>query len=331
MEPLQLAVVLMAYGGPQSLDEVEPFLRRVIAPREPTPELRDRTLARYEAIGGSSPLIASTRAQAAALEAELRGPAAAALASAAGRAVEPRVFVGMRSTPPFIDETLTEALAWGGGHAFAVIMASHQSPVATGAYERAVTAFLEDEGAGPWGPDPVSFLRPWSLEVGYLDAVADRIDEALARLPPDRRETAPLLFSAHSLPVAHDEEDDMYEAGLRATAEALVERVGMRGWRLGFQSAGSRAEVLWLGPDTAEVLREMHIAGHREVVVVPLGFVVEHVETLYDLDIELRAKADEFGLVMERASTVQDHPAYIAALADALVEQLPGSLPGGGS
>jgi ferrochelatase len=320
MEPMRLAVVLLAYGGPQSQAEVEPFLRRVIAPREPSPELLERTEARYAALGGASPLIAHTHDQAAALEAELQGPAAPAMAAAAGGPVETRVFMGMRSTPPFIDEALAEALVWSGGRACAVIMASHQSPVATGAYELAVDAYLEGEGAGLWALGAVSYVGHWSLAPGYLDAVADRVDEALDRFPAERRETAALLFSAHSLPLLHDAEDEMYEAGLRGTAEGVVQRVGARGWRLGFQSAGSRPGVHWLGPDTAEVLREMHIAGHREVAVVPLGFVVEHVETLYDLDIELAEKAQDVGVTMERASTVLAHPSFISTLAARVVE-----------
>lgn len=311
---MRLAVLLCAYGGPRSLEEIEPFLRRVIAPREPSPELLERTTARYRAIGGS-PLVDNTWAQARALQAALDEDAAA-LAVVAGEPVETRVFVGMRSSEPFLDEALPAALEWGKGRALAVIMASHQSEVATGGYAARVAALLEGR------PESVRFLPEWHLAPGYLDAVAARVESVLALLDKTEREQAPLLFTAHSLAVRPGEEDLGYAVGLKETIGGVLERVGERAWRLGFQSRTSRPGVTWLGPDTDQVLREMAVAGHRTVVVVPLGFVAEHLETLYDLDIDLQGLAVELGVRVVRAATVQDHPAFIAALADVVREAL---------
>ena len=314
---MKLAVVLLAYGGPAGLGDVEPFLRRVIAPREPTAELLERTCSRYQAIGGGSPLVANTLAQARALQGELEGGHAERLAQAAGGPVQARVFVGMRSSAPLLDTVLPEALSWGDGRALGLVMASHQSRVATGGYAEAVARVL------PGGEEAVRLLPPWHLAPGYLDAVADRIREALARLDPDPRDRAPLLFTAHSLPFRDGEEDVAYEVALKGTIGGVAERLGERPWRLGYQSRSSRPGVSWLGPDTGDVLREMAVAGHRAVAVVPLGFVAEHLETLYDLDLELAGRAGELGIAMARAATVQDHPAFIGTLAQAVVAAVP--------
>lgn len=318
---MRLPVVLFAYGGPRSLEEVEPFLRRVIAPREPTPELIERTRARYQAIGGGSPLVQNTEVQAESLATLLRGAYAAVLADAMGGPAETRVFLAMRSSAPFLDEVLPEAMAWGEGRAVGVVMASHQSAVATGGYAAAVERVLGARSGA------VTFVAPWHLAPGYLDAVAARTAEALAALPDDDQLAAPLLFTAHSLPFRDGEEDLGYEVGLKGSIRGVLERVGDRPWRLAFQSRGGRPGVRWLGPDTSEVLREMAVAGHRAVAVVPLGFVAEHLETLYDLDIELAGHAEDLGVAVARTGTVRDHPAFISALAEAVVEAA-GSLSG---
>ena len=328
-QPRRLAVLLLAYGGPERMEDVPGFLGRVVAPRPLTDAMIQGASDRYRAIGGGSPLVANSREQASALEVALNGPGGAAVRDAFARSVDAdassvavRVFLGMRHSSPELGQALDAALDFGGGAAVAVLLASHQSVTATGGYRRDLEAALAKRAARGAGAGRVVMVAPWHTSASFLDAVAERVREALARLdgrrsPGGAVEPPLLLFTAHSLPIS-GEGDPEYERGLAATAAGVVARLGPFSWRLAYQSRSSRPGMEWLGPDVETVLSEEAAAGCRRVVVVPLGFVAEHLETLYDLDIALAARARDLGVDMERAATVRDSPLFVASLVQAV-------------
>jgi len=301
----------LGYGGPRDLEEVESFLGRVMAPRRPSPEAVRRAQERYRLIGGGSPLVANSRAQAAALQQELEGRRSD-LPGLLAAETEIRVFLGMRSSEPFLEEAVREAVDWGGRLRFAVL-ASHGSEGATGAYRERVEAVL-----GSGYALAQAFVAEWHTAPGYLEAVADRVETA--RADAGLPETAPVLFTAHSLPFRNgQEEDQVYRSRLERTVALLAEDLRAAEVRLAFQSAAPRPGVSWMGPFAESVLEELAAAGHTGIVVAPLGFVSEHLETLYDLDIELKERARELGVGFARAKTVGTHPRFIAALADVVL------------
>ncbi len=315
--PETVGVLVLAYGGPDSLDEVEPFLRRVMAPREPSEEMVARAVARYQAIGGRSPLVENTLRQARSLQ---------ALFDSYGDDPTPghepvrfQVFPGMRHTSPGIDEAVRQAVEASDTTVIALIMASHQSERATGAYLRDVAASFDalDEDARS-GMEPPAYVAAWHTSPLFLRAVGDRVLEALRGTDFDSEDVS-ILFTAHSLPLIDGRGDPDYEHGLLATAEGVMSLVGDYPWSLAYQSASAARGGRWLGPSAEDVIRGLAAAGRRKVVVVPVGFVSEHLETLYDLDIELAREAREAGVEMVRAATVQDSRKFIEALAESVV------------
>lgn len=324
-----MAVLVLAYGGPKHLDEVKPFLDRVLAPRVPSAQMVERALARYRAIGGGSPLAENTFAQASALDAFLRGAGAAALTSALagaygmapdGEAPKVGTFVGMRFTEPSLSRAVEQALDFGRGRAVAVILASHQSARATGGYVADVQAACSALSNST--PGQVRFVARWHAAPLFLEALAERVREVLPPSDGGERSDLSVLFTAHSLPMEGGERDADYESALLETARGVIALVGHLPWRLAYQSRSDRPGVEWLGPDAADALAEEAAAGRREVVVAPLGFVSEHLETLYDLDVALAGRAAELGLGFHRARTVQDSPRFIQALAAMVTQQV---------
>lgn len=315
-----MAVLVLAYGGPKHLDEVKPFLARVLAPRAVSAQMLERALVRYRAIGGGSPLATNTLAQSSALEAYLRGPGASGLVGADGQAPEVGTFVGMRFTEPSIADAVEQALDFGRGRAVAVILASHQSARATGGYvadvEAACSALSDATLA------QVRFVTRWHTAPLFLAALAERVREVLPASDDRERSDLSVLFTAHSLPMEGGERDADYESALLETARGVMALVGPLPWRLAYQSRSDRPGVEWLGPDAADALADEAAAGRREVVVVPLGFVSEHLETLYDLDVALAGRAAELGLHFRRARTVQDAPRFIEALAAVVTQRV---------
>lgn len=316
-------MLVLAYGGPESLEQVEPFLRAIMAPRVPSPEVVARALDRYARIGGRSPLAENTLGQARALERRLNDPAARSSDGDAARAYQ--VFVGMRHAAPGVGEALARAADAADRSVVAVILASHQSDRATGGYLRdlasAFSALPPEERARLGGPLVVG---GWHLAPRFLDAVADTIEEASARLAARTGGGRPVVvFTAHSLPLVDGRGDAEYEGGLRATIEGVMQRLpaGLR-WLLAYQSASGARGGEWLGPDVEDEMRRLAREGVDAAVVAPLGFVSEHLETLYDLDIRLASVAAEAGVLMERAATVQDSPGLMDALAEAVRARL---------
>jgi protoporphyrin/coproporphyrin ferrochelatase len=290
-----IGLLVMAYGGPGSLDEVEPYLRDVRGFRDTPPEVVDEVRARYAAIGGRSPILERTGAQARALEEALN--------------TNRRRFtavVGMRHWHPYIGDALVGLAEAGVERAVGLVMAPHYSRMSIERY------FKEAEEAQT--PVKLAPIREWHLLPGYVAALEDRVRAALARFPAEMRDSVPLILSAHSLPERILQWNDPYPVQLAATTRAVVERLGGRSHRFAYQSAAMTPEP-WLGPDAGDVIAELAREGHRHVLVVPIGFTCDHVEVLYDVDVALQRRARDLGVHLERIEMVNDHPVMIGDLA----------------
>ena len=295
------SVLLIAFGGPERPEDVRPFLEIVAAGRRIPPERLETVARHYEVIGGRSPLNEHTRRQAAALSGAL---------AREGR--DEPVFIGMRNWHPFLRETLGEMRDRGRRRALGIILSAFQTEASWGRYVADVAEARETVGVG--APE-VAYARAWADHSLFIEAMADRAAEALARVLPERRGSAHLLFTAHSVP-ATMAAGSPYVAQFEGAARRVATLIGHAPWSLVYQSRSGSPRDPWLEPDIAEALRALGKDGARDVVVVPLGFVCDHVEVLYDLDVEARQVAEEAGMAFQRAGTVSDHPSFIAMLAD---------------
>ena len=295
------AVLLIAFGGPTAPAEIRPFLENVARGRRIPPERLDEVAHHYERMpGGRSPLNELTFAQARGLEQVL---------AARGHAVS--VFAGMRNWHPYLHETLAEMTARGCREAVGIIMSAMRTEAS---WERYKTDVAEARVRVMGAPE-VRFAAPWFDSPGFLDAVADRARAARSAVPESRRDQTPVVFTAHSIPVAMAESSP-YVSDLTAAVQGVTNRLGLRRFSIAYQSRSGSPRDRWLEPDVLEVVKALAADGEKDVVVVPIGFVCDHVEVLYDLDVEARAFADARGIALHRAAAVNDHPSFIAALAD---------------
>lgn len=293
MPDAPFAVLLVAYGAPLRLEEVEPYLLDVRGGRATPPRVVEELRARYAAIGGRSPLLDRTREQAAALAQRLGGGIP--------------VLVGMRHWHPYIKAVLAQAADQGVRRVVAVALAPHYSRLSIGAYQRKI-----EEGRGPI---EVATVPHWFDHRCFLDAVAERVRSALERFPAPVRDQVPIVFTAHSLPQRILAEGDPYPDQLRASVEGVMQRVGGHPYQFAFQSAGQSPEP-WLGPDAGAVLEQLAGGGSRHVLLCPIGFVADHLEVLYDVDVEYRRQAAQLGVHLERTESLNAAPQLIEALAD---------------
>jgi ferrochelatase len=316
------AVLLMAYGGPDSLDDVEPFLLDVRGGRPTPPELVEEIRARYAALGGRSPLLEISRAQAAGLERRLNHETPHDSESDPGARF--RTFVGMRHWAPYIHDTVTEIADAGYTELVALCLAPHYSRLSIGAYLARLGDAVETQRARGQVLD-VTAVESWGDHPLFLDAVARKVREALARRPEDERSRVEILFTAHSLPAEVVEDGDPYERQLLATAEGVARLLAAGGspprWSFCYQSAGA-SSIPWLGPALEEVIPERAAAGCKDLLVAPIGFVSDHVEILYDLDVEAREIARGHGVRLERTESLNTDPGFLAALAAVVREHL---------
>ncbi len=295
---MKLGLLFLAMGGPDSLESVEPYLKDVRRGRPFTPEFLEDLKDKYRQIGGKSPLLDISRAQAQAVEARLR---ALGLPS--------KAYVGMRHWHPYIRETFQEMAKDGVERVIAICLAPQFSALSIGAYREQVEAARRELAPGM----DVAFIEGWHAEPSFLDAIAGNVREALDRFPAGARPH--LLLTAHSLPQRILKEGDPYVAQLEETARGVMERLpGVPATRV-FQSKSPTGEP-WLGPDAAEVLPELARRGVKDVVMAPIGFISDHLEILYDIDILYRGQAKELGMRLERMPSLNVHPLLIQVLAD---------------
>ena len=303
MKPV--AVLLMAMGGPDSLENVEPYLIDVRGGRPTPPELVHEIRERYRATGGKSPVLAITRDVARRLEQRLNGPGGEGY----------RIYVGLRHWHPSIKETYAELLDDKPERLIGLCMAPQYSSLSIGAYLKKV----EEARAELGGEFPISYVQSWHRHTGLVKAIAENVFEALQKFPPEVRGGVPILFTAHSLPegILHDP----YPEEVRGTMSAVCERLGQVTARFAYQSQGRTGEK-WLGPTVEVVLEELQREGHRHVLLAPIGFVSDHLEVLYDVDIEFKLLAQSFGMHLERIAMLNASPAMIETLASVLEEHL---------
>ncbi len=297
------AVLLMAYGSPDSLDQVEAYYTDIRRGSPPPPHLLEELKGRYRAIGGGSPLSRIVGEQRAALEAEL-----------AARGTPMPVYAAMRHIAPRIWDVVAHMAADGVERIVAIPLAPHKSSNAAG-YRTAVDRGLE----GLLDPPQVVFVESWHDEPRFIEALAATTDEMLARFPdPD---AVSLMFTAHSLPARVVAEGDPYPGQLARTAELVADAVGRPDATFAFQSAG-RTDEPWLGPDILAEIRRLAAEGVGEIAVRPVGFVADHLEVLYDLDIEAKTLARELGVRLDRARSLNTDPVFMAGLADVALAAL---------
>lgn len=291
-------IVLMTYGSPASLDDVERYMTAVRGGRVPEPDLVIEFRRRYEVIGGS-PLIAITQSQAAALEERL-----------AGRAV---VRAGMRFSSPTIPEALRELTDAGVERVVAIVMSPQYSEMLMNGYQRAVDEARGELGAG--GP-AVTVVGAWHLESDFIAAVAERIGQGLSSLAATGHGHVPVLLTAHSLPRRVADQEPGYIAQLQDTASAIARAAGLPDsqWRFCWQSAGHEPGE-WMKPDFADLMPELAVAGHHAVLVAPVQFLADHLEILYDVDVGAREQAQAAGLKFARIESLNVTPRFISALA----------------
>jgi protoporphyrin/coproporphyrin ferrochelatase len=307
---LQVGVILMTYGSPATLDDIPAYIKRVYGGREASTEVIAEFRRRYTLIGGS-PLIRITREQATALAEELnaqhaQGPAFHAVA-------------GMRFSPPFIADAAVDAAA-GSDELVGVIMSPQYSPIIMSGYintlEEAVANLHRDALE-------LKIARDWHLQPFFLQAIAERVRQALDRFPPAVRDRVPVLLTAHSMPRRVIEREPDYINHLKETAAAVAELVGLprERWMFCYQSAGHTPEE-WLKPDFADVMPELRAAGHTDVLIAPIQFLADHLEILYDIEIGAREQAEQHGIHFARIESLNTSPLFIKALAEVVKETM---------
>jgi len=283
------AVILMAYGSPATAEDVPAYLADIREGRPVSQEAIDELTERYRRIGGRSPLDEITEAQRAALERELGVP----------------VFVGMKHWRPRIAEAVETALAGGADTLVGLVLAPHYSRLSIAGYRERLEQALQ-------GRAELVFVESWHDHPPFLDVLADRVHGHRGHV----------VFTAHSLPERILRDGDPYRDQLLETSRLVAERAGLADWSFAFQSASPTGEP-WLGPDILEELDRLAANGVRRVLVCPIGFVSDHLEILWDLDVEAQERAAELGLELERIESLNDDPAFVRALGALVRERLP--------
>jgi protoporphyrin/coproporphyrin ferrochelatase len=310
MTNAHIGVMLMTYGSPATLDDIPTYLKNVRGGRPAEEELITEFRRRYALIGGS-PLLRITREQAAALQEELNnqhpdGPLF-------------RVIAGMRFAPPFVADLVPE-IAADAQQLIGVIMSPQYSPIIMSGYTRTLTEAVEELDRN----DLTSRIAgDWHLQPYFLQALAERVQQALERFPEDVRSRVPVLLTAHSMPKRVIDKEPGYIDNLKETAARVADLVGLPAerWMFCYQSAGHTPEE-WLKPDFADVMPELRAAGHIHVLIAPVQFLADHLEILYDIEIGARQQAEEHGIQFARIESLNTSPLFIKALAEVVKETM---------
>lgn len=299
-------VLLMAYGAPRTLEDVGPYYTHIRGGREPRPDQIEELKERYRKIGGESPLLRITEAQARALETQLNW-----------HREQYRTFVGMKHWHPFIREAVEAMASRGIERVVALALAPHYSRMSVGGYLRAVDEALEALG------DSMEVLpvESYHAHSGFIEAVAGKVRQGVEAFPQEVRREVQVVFTAHSLPQRILDEGDPYQDQLLETCRLVAEQVGLASWHFAYQSAGHTNEP-WLGPDITQLLPSLAAEGHWHVLTTPVGFVADHLEILYDLDYEAQELARSLDLSLRRTESLNDDPIFISALADVVQKKL---------
>jgi ferrochelatase len=296
-----IGALLMAYGGPDSLDDIPAYLLDIRGGRPTSPELIDEITENYRRIGGKSPLLDITRRQAALVEAKLN--------AGAPPGVHFKTYIGMRHWTPWIKDAVAQMMVEGVRQAVALALAPHYSSMSIAKYFEK----LDEALAAYDQPFTYRAIQSYHDHPLYLEALARRVSAGLANMPADTL----VIFSAHSLPTRIIEQGDPYDSQLRETAQLVADKVGLRDdqWTFSYQSAGRSPEP-WLGPQIQDYVVELAEQGHKNLLSCVIGFVADHVEILFDIDIKAKQAAQRAGARLVRVPSLNDDPLFIAALAD---------------
>jgi len=312
-------VLVMAYGTASGVDDIERYYTDIRGGRPPTPEHLQELKDRYAAIGNAFPLLDTTRAQAEGIVERLNADGQDSY----------RAYLGMKHSDPFIPAGVDEMRRDGIERGIGIVMAPHWSGMSIETYIERVQQAVEDHGATP----AFTFVRSYHDHPAFVAFLAGRVREALDALPPDDRAGAAVIFSAHSLPVRTLDDGSQrckycdcdvsckYRDGLQQTADLVAAQVGIEDYLIAWQSAGRTADPWW-GPPVEDVIQQLAALGHPAVVVCSAGFVADHLEVLYDLDIEAKALAGEAGIHFSRTRMPNADPEYLDVLAQVVRDHL---------
>lgn len=304
-------VILLAHGAPDRLEDIPEFLLNVRGGR-PLPEAAvQEIIRRYNLIGGGSPQLRLTNLQAAALDEVLnRG------AGAKGRMPIP-VYVGMRNWKPFIAEAVGQAKSDGVSRLLALCLAPQNSRTSVGLYRK----YLMD-AVGKIAPEMhLEFIESWHDNPDLIAAFQEKITRALDRAEKEAGASVPVIFTAHSVPEKTVADGDPYDRQVKEMAAAIAGALSMKNWRVAYQSQGMTADP-WIGPTVESQIDQLAAAGHRHVLIAPIGFVSDHVEILYDIDIVFREYGESKGIAVFRAESLNDSPLFIQALASIILPRI---------
>ncbi len=307
----KIGVLLLGFGAPDSLEAVEPFLYNILSCRGEISPLDfkrrlEKVIQRYREIGGRSPLLDITKEQAQAIEKRL---------NMGDRGF--KVYIAMRHWHPYIRNTVKDIIGDGIKRVVVLSLSPQYTRVTTGSNIEELKRVLSDLKADL----EVTYIESWHDSPFYLDALAEKVEEGLAQFPRERREKVQVIFSAHSLPRRLIECGDPYLEHLKATIAGVLERIGPIPWHLAFQSRGDRGE--WLEPEIDSILDRLAKEGNHEILVVPISFISDNVEILYDIDIELHKRAESKGITkFHRAPSLNASPRFIEALTQIVLEHL---------
>jgi ferrochelatase len=289
-----IAIILIALGGPRSIDEVGSFMAAFMGRAAPPPVVQ-AVVERYKLIGGKSPLPELVKAQADALEKEL----------GAGY----RAYEGFRYSKPTVAESFDRAIKDGARRVIALSMSPFSTEVTTGAYKNACNGL----GRGETCP---LFIPSWHDNPLFIDSWGEKVQAGLARFPETLRDRVVVIFTSHSIPIRYIAAGDPYQKQVEETVGLVVNKTGIKNWRIAWQSKGACATEPWIGPEVEPTLDELAREGCKSILEVPIGFTCDHMETLYDIDIVHRAHAKKLGLKFERAESLNTSPLFIKTLAD---------------
>ncbi|HUY90008.1 MAG TPA: ferrochelatase [Pirellulales bacterium] len=301
------ALLLVSFGGPERPEDVMPFLENVLRGK-PVPRERMLEVAEhYYHLGGASPINEQNRRLIAALEAEL-----------AAHGPKLPIYWGNRNWRPFLADALRQMAADGVRRALAFFTSAFSSYSGCRQYRENIAQAQAE--VGPSAP-PIDKLRGFFNHPGFIEATAERVQQARETIPAERRGESRLIFTAHSIPLAMAQ-NCRYEQQLHEACGLVAEQAGAADWGLAYQSRSGPPSQPWLEPDICDVLRQLPAEGARDVVVAPIGFISDHMEVIYDLDTEAQQVSRESGLKMVRAATVGLHPKFIAMIRELIGERM---------
>ncbi len=301
-----IAVLLMAYGTPGSLEEIEPYYTDIRGGRKPSPENLKELVERYQTIGGKTPLLEITAQQARALQEQL------------GNGY--RVYIGMKHWRPYIAQAVQEMVRDGLQRVVAVALAPHYSRFSIDGYLQRVREAVKQQNANL----DMCFVESWNDHPLFIKAIAAKMEQARLKFSRPNWNDVHVVFSAHSLPERILQSHDPYPQELKETCQGVADSIGLKRWRFAYQSAGRTGEK-WLGPELLDMLNEIAAESrlHQprpQVLIAPIGFVADHLEVLYDIDVQAAERAQHLGLEMRRIESPNANPAFIDALAAVVKE-----------